>query len=372
MRIFYAAGSQPHGSLTQSRVWHYNLYLPLCDLGHTVIPLRYDLEPHYANANDTVLSQQQFNQLHGPGLEAELLRQIDEVHRQQPIDLFFSYFYSSFARPETIEAIRRRGIVTVNWYCNASYQFHLVEKIAPAYDFCLVPEKFRLDDYHRIGAHPIYCQEAANPNFYQPYPLRQEFDVSFVGAQYADRADYVRGLLDQGIDVRVWGPGWRSLCPPESIARRAWWEGRRLKRKLLGQRYQDVVLPPTVCGEPLTDDEMVRLYSRSKISLGFSNVGETHSTGQPIKQIRLRDFEATMCGAFYMVEYMDELEEFYEIGTEIVCYRDEEDMVQQVMYFLSHDAEREAIRQAGHKRAINEHTWQRRLQNAFNQMGLGA
>ena len=43
MRIFYAAGSRPHGALAESKVWYYNLYLPLCDLGHDVVPLDYDL-----------------------------------------------------------------------------------------------------------------------------------------------------------------------------------------------------------------------------------------------------------------------------------------------------------------------------------------
>jgi hypothetical protein len=72
------------------------------------------------------------------------------------------------------------GICTINWYCNASYQFELVEEIAPAYDYCLVPEKFWLDDYRRVGANPIYCQEAANPNTYKPYDLPKSFDVTFV------------------------------------------------------------------------------------------------------------------------------------------------------------------------------------------------
>ena len=34
------------------------------------------------------------------------------------------------------------------------------------------------------------------------------------------------------------------------------------------------------------------------------------------------------------------------------------------------DAEREAIRRAGHERCLRDHTWQRRFEAAFREMGL--
>jgi len=79
-----------------------------------------------------------------------LLRQVKAAHRKQPLDLFFSYFYSAQVEPDVIREIGKLGIVTVNWYCNGSFQFDLVSEIAPAYHHCLVPEEFRLADYRRI------------------------------------------------------------------------------------------------------------------------------------------------------------------------------------------------------------------------------
>ena len=115
---------------------------------------------------------------------------------------------------------------------------------------------------------------------------------------------------------------------------------------------------------------MIKMYSRSKISLGFSSCGDTHLTRRRILQVRLRDFEAPMSGAFYMVEYMEELEEFFESGKEIVCYHDKADLADKIKYYLAHDAEREAIRQAGYRRAVNDHTWHKRFEEVFKQMGL--
>jgi spore maturation protein CgeB len=121
----------------------------------------------------------------------------------------------------------------------------------------------------------------------------------------------------------------------------------------------------------LSDLEMVRMYSRSRVSLGFSVVGETHRESVPIRQVRLRDFEAPMSGAFYVVEYTPEIEEFFVPGKEIVCYRSKRDLADVVCHYLTHPEEAESIRLAGHERALRDHTWQTRLRNAFGSMGLG-
>jgi spore maturation protein CgeB len=61
----------------------------------------------------------------------------------------------------------------------------------------------------------------------------------------------------------------------------------------------------------------------------------THLGRERITQIRLRGFEAIMCGAFHMTEYMPELEEFFEVGKEMVCYTDPDDVVEKCKYYLS-------------------------------------
>ncbi len=384
MRIFYAADHEPWPG---NNLWHNNLYLPLVDIGHEVICFDYDLTLHFRNADPSDPNKKAFIEKYRPKLEQALLQQIRDAHGKQPVDVFFSYFYSALCRPEVIEEIRRLGICTINWYCNASYQFHLVKEIAPTYDYCLVPEKFRLDDYRRAGANPIYCQEAANPNIYRPYPLPQEFDVTFVGQKYGDRPEYIRYLLDRGIDVRVWGLGWQpqlQIGVPKfgDLIRRLKKliavEGRKSAARKPKQMFtlspseELSVVPTEICGPPLNDEDLIKMYSRSRISLGFSSCGETYRTDQRILQVRLRDFEAPMSGAFYMVEYMQELEEFYEIGKELVCYHDKRDLADKAKYYLAHDAERECIRQAGYRRAISDHTWQKRFEHVFRKIGLSS
>jgi hypothetical protein len=48
---------------------------------------------------------------------------------------------------------------------------------------------------------------------YKPYDVPQEFDVAFVGQCYGDRPAYIKYLLDEGIDVRVWAMAGASVSP---------------------------------------------------------------------------------------------------------------------------------------------------------------
>jgi spore maturation protein CgeB len=203
--------------------------------------------------------------------------------------------------------------------------------------------------------------------------------------------------LDHAVDVRVWGYGWDKFSQSyqsrnagsarrlgqavgEFLSYTAWQDGlRRLfNLELLRsagktvRQAPEVTLPDDIIGGVLTDSDMIEMYSRSKINLGFSTCGATHETEERIVQVRLRDFEVPMSGGFYLVEYMEELEEFFDIGKEIVCYADPQDLVEKIRYYLEHEDQREEIRKAGYERAVRNHTWHNRFQMAFKQMGMDA
>lgn len=334
--------------------------MPLCDLGHEIIEFDYDLSETFKHLDMTNPKDYKFIKTNRTKLSDELLRQIKIAHSDKKIDLFFSYFYDACVLPETIDEIKKLGIKTVNWYCNGSYQLYLVKEISPHYDYCLVPEKFRLEDYKKMGANPIYCQEAANPNIYKPYELPCEYDVSFVGQAYGDRPYIIKHLLDNNIDVNVFGWGWKEYAE------------RKIDFDIIGRiiAKQKVKIPPKFIGSVLSDEEMIKTYSKSKINLGFSSCGETHNSGDRVVQVRLRDFEVPMSGGFYIVEYMQELEEFYEIEKEIVCYRDADELTDKIKYYLANDEAREIIRKAGYERCLKDHSWQRRFEKVFEDTGI--
>ncbi|MCO8120561.1 glycosyltransferase [Stieleria sp. TO1_6] len=368
MRIFYAAPDYAlDSSMVATQLWRANLHDSLVDLGHQVVEFDIDYKPFNFCLDPKTEEQHRIVNENRTHFSESLIRQLHAAHRQQPIDLFFSYFYSAYVDPQVIRDIGKLGIPTVNWFCNASYQFHLVEEISAAYDYCLVPEKFRLQDYRDAGANPIYCQEAANPNVYRSYDLKRDYPITFVGQNYGNRSHYLGSLHQAGLDIRAWGPLWNKEPDPISGFKQL---RRRVRNYLKGRPVQQR-LPLECCGPPLSDDDLIKMYSRSKISLGFSAVAELPSDGsEPIRQVRLRDFEATMSGAFYLVEAFDELTDFFEPDHEIVFYRNEEELIDKARYYLSNDQARERIRIAGMNRARSEHTWQQRFDSCFAKMGL--
>jgi spore maturation protein CgeB len=341
-------------------------------MGHDVVEFEFDLDSCYAHADPASPIKQEYMDRVRPKLEAALLGQVETAHAQQPIDVLFCYFYNSFCHPGVIREVSSWGIVTFNWFCNASYQFHLVEQIAPAFDWSLVPERFRLDDYRRAGARPLYCQEAANPLMYHPQDLPRDVDVAFVGGAYGDRPRYIRKLVEAEVQVRAYGVGWEKLSDPLSRGGRLRRRLGQAKRTVRGQRLHPPRLPPSVVGGAVNDAEMVAMFSRAKISLGFSVVGSPGPRDPVIRQVRLRDFEAPMSGAFYLLEHVDEIENFFEIDREIVCFSSRDELAEKVSYYLAHPDEREAIRKAGYSRALRDHTWQMRLARAFDEAGVGA
>ena len=372
MRIFYAVSPTPNAeALKNSTLWHQNLYPPLVELGHDVIQFRYDFTRHIDHANTRNPADMAYIAANRPILERHLLDEISAAHTQAPIDLFFSYFYDACVTPETIRTIKQMGIRTVNFYCNAVHQFYLIEKLAPEYDACMVPEQEALAHYAAVSANAIHVQMAANPAVYKPYPLPHRYPVSFVGQKYLNREPLMLYLYQHGIDVYAFGPHWREphlFTAEQRIKRRL----RPIKQLLTGtqsKRADAEMLPVDRLGPPLSDDELIKLYSHSQISLGFSEVQDPQ-TGVIKRHIRLRDFEAPMSGALYFTGYQDELREFYEIDREIVCYDTPAELLDKVRYYLSHEAEADQIRAAGLARARRDHTWKNRFVQLFSAMGL--
>jgi spore maturation protein CgeB len=357
MRIFCAIPSSPI-TRVRSNLWRENLRGSLVKLGHEIIDFDYDLDSTFENLDPADLDQAAFIAKNRPRLSDALVAQVREAHDHHPIDVLFTYFYNACVLPDVVRKIRSFGIVAINWFCNASYQFHLVSEIAPAYDYCLVPEKFRLEDYRRIGATPIYCQEAANSDVYRPYSETECYDAAFIGQAYGERPGFIAWLADRGINVHVWGPGWENFCKRRPSLNPTRWR----------QNDDFLKIPSRLIGGILTDEEVVRTFSRTKVNLGFAACWATGT--ERITQIRLRDFEIPMSGGFYLTEYQDEIAVFFDIDREIVCYGNRDELRDKIKFYVRHPAIREKIRWAGRRRCLNDHTWTKRFEQVFHGIGL--
>jgi hypothetical protein len=309
-----------------------------------------------------------------------------QEHTRKPFDLFFAYLMDDMVEPGVIDEIRKTGVPTCNFSCNNAHQFDLVDTLSPHFDYNLHSEKDAREKFLAIGANPLWWPMASNPKYFKPLDLPRTIAASFVGANYALRARYVVHLLVNGVDVHVYGPGWqwgtttrwRSLAKRfkyllmACIAISAQSQYRASAnladhdlRSNLATRFPENVHPP------VSDEELIALYSQSKISLGFLEVYDRHDASLTITQhLHLREFEAPMCGALYCTGYTDELAEMFEPDREVLVYHNQHEMLDKVRYYLVHPGEAEKVRQAGLARALKDHTYHKRFTDLFHMMGL--
>lgn len=362
--IYYASASSANNlDLPQSKIWDFNLKAGLKKVSKKISEPAFDVSKQYTEALNAMQNGDLDYDSVRRKYSEKLLHDIKRKHSKQKVQLFFSYYSSRHILPELVEEIKSLGILTVNYYCNNVHQFHLVKEIAPYFDFNLFPEKNAISKYKAVGANPVHMQFAANPEFYRPFDLSKTYDVSFVGQMYFNRDVYFRYLHKKGLDFYVFGPGWDKYKRRE--------EGNLVNRiisRLINFTDRDI---QKYIEPPPSDEDMVKIYSKSKISLNFSEVLVREESGSLVKRhLRLRDFEAPMSGAFYMTGCQEELGEYFEIGKEVICYQDKEDLAHKIKFYLGKEKKMNKIREAARKKSTSEHTWDKRFKKAFREMGL--
>jgi len=379
MRIFQAIHAATNPSVPGSRTWYRNLYEPLIELGHEVVLFLTD-EGRKAVRRRDAAARAAFSQ--------KMLDAFRREHAQKPFDLFFAYLTDGMVEPGAIDEIRKTGVPTCNFSCNNAHQFYLVEELSPHFDYSLHSEKDAREKFLSIGANPLWWPMASNPKYFKPIDVPRTIPVSFVGANYALRARYIAHLLENDIDAHAYGPGWvwgtssrwRSIAKrykylllalvarsPQAQSAASAQLADHDFRRTLGALFPANVHPP------VSDEELIALYSRSHISLGFLEVYDRHDPSRPVTQhLHLREFEAPMSGALYFTGYTEELAEMFEPGKEVVVYRNQHELLDKVRYYLAHPKEAERVRQAGRARALKDHTYQRRFQQLFTALDLPA
>jgi spore maturation protein CgeB len=252
----------------------------------------------------------------------------------------FIFFYGSgeSLHPQALAHLRASGIPLVNVSFND--REHFVGKvrgglamgardICQHFDIWWTSTESALPKLVAEGACPVYLPEAANPALHRPFPDESyRYDVSFVGARYGIREETIRWLADQGVTVQVWGSGWPAGA--------------------------------------LSGEEMVRTYSRSRINLGFATV----AAHDDIFCLKGRDFEVPMSGGLYLTQHHAELSRFFEVGQEVVTWRNRNELLRSIRRLLAAPGEAESIRKAARKRSLAEHSWTHRFETLFELLGL--
>jgi spore maturation protein CgeB len=105
---------------------------------------------------------------------------------------------------------------------------------------------------------------------------------------------------------------------------------------------------------PIAFEDYVPLYQRSKIGINLHNRGD-YTVGS------YRLFDVPGNGVMQISDGGEYLNTFFEVGKEIVGYRNVDDLIDKIRYYLSHDDEREAIARNGYGRVMKDHRFRDRM-----------
>lgn len=112
--------------------------------------------------------------------------------------------------------------------------------------------------------------------------------------------------------------------------------------------------PPVQVGEATSF-----IYAGTKINLNIALKGIEGGTTQRIMDIM-------GAGGFVLTNYCEETAELFEEDKEIVMFRTPEELIQKVNYYLEHEEEREQIARAGHERAMNDYTYEKKIKKLLD------
>jgi predicted SAM-dependent methyltransferase len=181
--------------------------------------------------------------------------------------------------------------------------------------------------------------------------VQPEYDVVFSGqwtlAQHARRNRYLKEITAASEQGRRFSCGYYLCGQANTIP-------AEVARFNLGARFGIPMYRALRTGR-------IAIDARGVLEIKKSFEQETVDlAGKETANMRI--FEATGCGVFLLTEYFENLEQYFELGKEIETFRNKEELIEKIGYYLSNPEEREAIAQRGQRRCLQEYSMEKRAQ----------
>ena len=237
----------------------------------------------------------------------------------------------------------RRFTKVIQWYPDPVIPDWLPLYVKTADIFFTMAEGL-IEDFKRLGAERVFwLTQAFEPSFFRIGGIAGEdmkvfsTDATFVGnlgskPQYLPRRKYLERVIHEGFRFKWWGP--------------------KIPRKLSTISLMAGKLGRSYGGKFVWGEEYAKVVKFSKIFLAFDAMPHIR------KSMSARMYTAVGCGAFYMCQYVDGIEDVLEPRGEIVTFRSEEEMVDMIRYYLKNDEERKRIAEAGRACVLKNHTYE--------------
>lgn len=201
-------------------------------------------------------------------------------------------------------------------------------------DYALIIQYNYAKAYQKEGlGQKIYPTNISNNELFKPLDCQKIYDVTFIGRPTKERINSIRFLIKNNINLKIFGQNWTDY--PE-----------------FANFYNGA----------LSNEEMVKIINQTKINLSFSrnDFGELHYKG--------RIFEVAESKAFQLVEYFPEYLNIFKNEKEISFFKNDEELLSKIKYYLKNEKEREQIATLAHEKIVKEYNLNTKLKEFFKKI----
>lgn len=333
--------------------------------------------------------------------DAEIEASLASRLRETVPDAVFSFNYF----PLISNVCVREGVPYISWIYDSPYVMLYSYTAINSCNAIYVFDQALCREFHKAGIKTVhYLPMAANTERLDalgfPEPV---YDISFVGSLYNeshnffDRMEnltayakgYLEGLMNAQMNVQGCNFIQESLSPimeelyralpmdpnPDGVESREYLYAQYvINRKLTGLERLRLLTSitqshtldlftldpsftlPNLRNHGTVDyfSEMPKVFKQSRINLNISL--RSIKSGIP-----LRAFDIMGNGGFLLSNYQEDFLENFTPGVDFEYYESENDLLQKIEYYLTHEDERRAIAKNGHDKVAAGHTYRDRV-----------
>lgn len=100
--------------------------------------------------------------------------------------------------------------------------------------------------------------------------------------------------------------------------------------------------------------EIPLFYNACKINFNATSLQMKDAVNQ-------RVFDVPACNGFILTDHQEAIEELFEVGEEVITYKDRDEIPELVRFYLDNPEERKMIAKRARERVLKEHTYKQRL-----------
>ena len=240
--------------------------------------------------------------------------------------------------PGVVAQLKRGGARVAFWFPDHLANMGRALMLLAPYDALFFKEPHLVRRLRAMLDLPVYyLPEACNPRWHRPLgSAGTKQHLVIAGNMYPSRIRLLERLAGKGIPVKVYGTG---------VPR---WAGDGPVRSMQVQR-------------PIFGEEKARIFRAAAGVLNNLHPAE-------VDGVNARLFEAAGSGAAILTEFRPVLSDLFDIGDEVLAFRDFDELVDQATRLFSEPGLTARLGDAASRRAHRDHTYDRRVADILEKL----